>query len=78
MDKADSEKNKGGLIRQEESISPTILPEKAIYISDENVFNLDEKNSKHRAQLRKHKAWLEIIQHEYPLPYRKFKNGNIS
>ena len=61
MDKADSEKNKGGLIRQEESISPTILPEKAVYISNENVFNLDEKNSKHRAQLRKHKAWLEII-----------------
>ena len=75
MDKADSEKNKGGLIRQEESISPTILPEKAVYISNENVFNLDEKNSKHRAQLRKHKAWLEIIQHEYPLPYRKFKIG---
>ena len=75
MDRADSEKNKVGLIRQEESMSPTIFPEKAVYISDENVFNHNEKNSKHRAQLRKHKAWLEIIQHEYPLPYRKFKIG---
>ena len=75
MNRSDSENDEVGLIRQDESISPLICPEKAVYISDENVFNHNEKNSKHRAQLRKHKAWLEIIQHEYPLPYRKFKIG---
>lgn len=36
--------------------------------TDENVFRRNIPTSKHMEALRKHKAWLELIRHEYPLP----------
>lgn len=43
--------------------------------TDGNVFRRNEKNDPHRELLRKHKAWLELIDHEYPSPRKSWKIG---
>ena len=40
-----------------------------------NVFRRGEKPDLHRDRLRKHKAFLEIVPHEYPHPLTKFRIG---
>ena len=40
-----------------------------------NVFRKNEKNDPHRELLRKHKAWLELIDHEYPSQQKSWKIG---
>ncbi len=40
-----------------------------------NVFRRAESPDKRREALRKHKAWLEIIRHEYPLPEKPYRIG---
>ena len=44
-------------------------------ISSQNVFRRNETQDRHRNLLRKHKAWLELIQHEYPMPYKHYRIG---
>ena len=58
---------------QEESLIP--VADDISLVSSGNVFHKNESINRHRALLRKHKAWLEIIQHEYPQPYTKYKIG---
>ena len=45
------------------------------FSSAQNVFRRNESQDHHRNLLRKHKAWLELIQHEYPMPYRHYRIG---
>lgn len=40
-----------------------------------NVFRRNEKVDKHRELIRKHKAWLELIRHEYPSPEKPYRIG---
>ena len=58
---------------QEESLIP--VADDISLVSSGNVFHRNESINRHRALLRKHKAWLEIIQHEYPQPYTKYQIG---
>lgn len=45
-------------------------------ISEEsNVFRRNIPISKHKEALRKHKAWLELIRHEYPMPGKAYQIG---
>ena len=41
----------------------------------QNVFRRGEKLDRHRELVRKHRAWLDLVQHEYPLPYIHYKIG---
>ena len=43
--------------------------------SSQNVFRRNETQDRHRNLLRKHKAWLELIQHEYPMPSKHYRIG---
>ncbi len=58
---------------QKESLIP--VADDVSLVSSGNVFHRNESINRHRALLRKHKAWLEIIQHEYPQPYTKYRIG---
>ena len=40
-----------------------------------NVFRRGRKTDQHRELLRRHKAWLELIRHEYPLPEKQYRIG---
>lgn len=40
-----------------------------------NVFRRNVREDAHREMLRKHKAWLELIRHEYPLPEKPYRIG---
>lgn len=42
---------------------------------NENVFRRNTRMDQYREKIRKHKAWLELIQHEYPMPYRHYRIG---
>ncbi len=42
---------------------------------NKNVFTRKSNENQHRQKLRKHKAWLELIRHEYPLPQDYYKIG---
>ncbi len=42
---------------------------------ESNVFSRKSDENKHRQLLRKHKAWLELIRHEYPRPQDNYRIG---
>ena len=42
---------------------------------EQNVFSRKTNENQHRQLLRKHKAWLELIQHEFPLPQTEYRIG---
>ena len=41
----------------------------------ENVFRRHIKEDPMRAKLAKHRLWLDTLQHEYPMPYVKYRVG---
>ena len=43
--------------------------------SDQNVFSRKASEDRHRQLLRKHKAWLELIRHEFPMPQTEYRIG---
>ena len=49
------------------------LPEEAA--ESGNVFRKAEPADRRREALRKHKAWLELIRHEYPMPEKPYRIG---
>lgn len=41
----------------------------------QNVFSRKGKEDQHRQLLCKHKAWLELIRHEFPMPQTEYRIG---
>ena len=62
-------------IKQNNGLSPIILQAGEPSVLNENVFHRNRDSNRRRDLIRKHKAWLEIIQHEYPMPSEKYKIG---
>lgn len=62
------------MLIQKEVIDP-LVSEAVPMASSQNVFQRNETQDYRRALLRKHKAWLELIQHEYPLPNKHYRIG---
>ena len=47
----------------------------SFFTGEENVFRRNVREDARREELRKHKAWLELVRHEYPLPEQPYRIG---
>lgn len=75
MSESDIRTIAGSMIPQEKDTVSINWHGSMTQVSAENVFRRNEKANKQRDMLRKHKAWLELIQHEYPMPYKHYRIG---
>lgn len=75
MGESDIRSISGSMIPQEKDVVSINWHSSMSQVSGQNVFRRDEKVNKQRDMLRKHKAWLELIQHEYPMPYKHYRIG---
>ena len=75
MSESDIRNIVGNMILQEKDVVSMNWHDSMTQISGENVFRRDERVNQQRDMLRKHKAWLELIRHEYPMPYKHYRIG---
>ena len=75
MGESDIRSISGSMIPQEKDVVSINWHSSMSQVSGQNVFRRDEKVNKQRDMLCKHKAWLELIQHEYPMPYKHYRIG---
>ena len=52
-----------------------MIPDEDQTEDEQNVFSRKPEEDRHRQLIRKHKAWLELIRHEFPLPQTEYRIG---